>query len=89
MNSRFAGLKKTPPAPPPGEAPAPALPPPPAVRPRNPREGKKAVVGYFSPAVSRALHQLALDSEASIQALLGEAIDDLMRKHGRHPFGER
>jgi chromosome partitioning protein len=60
-----------------------------AGRPRNPREGKKAVVGYFSPAVSRALHQLALDSEASIQALLGEAIDDLMRKHGRHPFGER
>ena len=91
MNSRFAGLKKAPPAPPPGEAPAPALPPPPAAaaRPRNPREGKKAVVGYFSPAVSRALHQLALDSEASIQALLGEAIDDLMRKHGRHPFGER
>lgn len=93
MNSRFAGLKKTPPAPPPGEAPAPdaaAVPPPAAaVRPRNPREGKKAVVGYFSPAVSRALHQLALDSEASIQALLGEAIDDLMRKHGRHPFGER
>jgi hypothetical protein len=88
MNSRFAGLKKTPPAPP-GEAPAPAAAPPPAARPRNPREGKKAVVGYFSPAVSRALHQLALDSEASIQALLGEAIDDLMRKHGRHPFGER
>lgn len=94
MNSRFAGLKKTPPVPAPGgapAAPAAASPPPaaPAARPRNPREGKKAVVGYFSPAVSRALHQLALDSETSIQALLGEAIDDLMRKHGRHPFGER
>lgn len=56
---------------------------------RNPREGKKAVVGYFSPAVSRALHQLALDTDSNIQALLGEAIDDLMRKHGKHPFGER
>jgi hypothetical protein len=45
------------------------------------------VVGYFSPAVSRALHQLALDTDSSIQALLGEAIDDLMRKHSKHPFG--
>lgn len=56
---------------------------------RNPREGKKAVVGYFSPAVSKGLHQLALDQNTSLQALLGEAIDDLMRKHGRHPFGEK
>jgi hypothetical protein len=82
MSSRFAGLKKTPPAAEPAAAP-------PAAKPRNPREGKKAVVGYFSPAVSRALHQLALDTDANIQALLGEAIDDLMRKHGKHPFGER
>jgi hypothetical protein len=35
------------------------------------------------------MHQLALDTDVSIQALLGEAIDDLMRKHGKHPFGER
>jgi shikimate kinase len=47
------------------------------------------VVGYFSPSVSRALHQLALDTDSTIQALLGEAIDELMRKHGKHPFGER
>lgn len=56
---------------------------------RNPREGKKAVVGYFTPAVSKGLHLLALDQNTSLQALLGEAIDDLMRKHGKHPFGER
>lgn len=90
MSSRFAGLKKTTPA----AAAAPAAvaepaPPGQPPRPRNPRDGKKAVVGYFSPAVSRGLHQLALDTDASIQALLGEAIDDLMRKHGKHPFGER
>lgn len=90
MSSRFAGLKKSPPSPsasPVGtpEARFPESPP----KPRNPREGKKAVVGYFSPAVSRALHQLALDTDSNIQALLGEAIDDLMRKHGKHPFGER
>jgi hypothetical protein len=56
---------------------------------RNAREGKKAVVGYFSPEVSKGLHQLALDRDTSLQALIGEAIDDLMRKHGKHPFGER
>jgi hypothetical protein len=90
VSSRFAGLKKVPPGPAPShmEAQEPAVPEP-TPKPRNPREGKKAVVGYFSPAVSRALHQLALDTDASIQALLGEAIDDLMRKHGKHPFGER
>jgi hypothetical protein len=90
MTSRFAGLKKNPPdtaTSHPGLSPADAPSSPP--KPRNPREGKKAVVGYFSPALSRALHQLALDTDSSIQALLGEAIDDLMRKHGKHPFGER
>lgn len=90
MSSRFAGLKKPPPSVVTSEGggsetTGPSL----SVRPRNPREGKKAVVGYFSPAVSRALHQVALDTDSSIQALLGEAIDDLMRKHGKHPFGER
>ena len=90
MSSRFAGLKKNSPgaAAPLAEAQEAALAEP-TSKARNPREGKKAVVGYFSPSVSRALHQLALDTDASIQALLGEAIDDLMRKHGRHPFGER
>jgi Antitoxin-like ribbon-helix-helix len=90
MNSRFAGLKKTA-ANPSASAVETSGEPSPDTLPkrRNPREGKKAVVGYFSPAVSRALHQLALDTDSNIQALLGEAIDDLMRKHGKHPFGER
>jgi hypothetical protein len=56
---------------------------------RNPRAGKKAVVGYFSPAVNKGLRQLALDIDSTTQALLGEAIDLLMRKYDRHPFGER
>lgn len=90
MNSRFEGLKKTASSPSsnPVETSETALPES-SPKPRNPRDGKKAVVGYFSPAVSRALHQLALDTDSNIQALLGEAIDDLMRKHGKHPFGER
>lgn len=54
-----------------------------------PRAGKKAVSGYFSPDLSRGLHMLALEQGTSLQALMGEAFDDLMRKYGKHPFGER
>ena len=53
------------------------------------RTGKKAVSGYFSANLSRALHVLALEQGSSLQALLGEAFDDLFRKYGKHPFGER
>jgi len=89
MSGRFAGLKQkaAPAEVPTAVANEPEPPTPKAAR--NPREGKKAVVGYFSPSVSKGLHQLALDNDTSIQALIGEAIDDLMRKHGKHPFGER
>jgi hypothetical protein len=30
-----------------------------------------------------------IDENSSVQALLGEAIDLLMRERGKHPFGER
>lgn len=54
------------------------------------RIGKKPVMGYYSPELWRALHQMVLDGEApSVQALLGEGIDLLLRSKGRHPFGER
>jgi hypothetical protein len=53
------------------------------------RSGKKAVSGYFSGDLSRALHRMALDRDVSLQALMGEAFDDLFRKYGLHPFGER
>lgn len=53
------------------------------------RIGKKAVSGYFTPELSRAVHLLALEQNTSLQALLGEALDDLLRKYGKHPFGER
>lgn len=55
----------------------------------NHRTGKKAISGYFSPDASRGLHMLALEQDTSLQALMGEAFDDLMRKYGKHPFGER
>jgi hypothetical protein len=53
------------------------------------REGKKAVVGYFSEELSLTLRRLALDEGSSMQAVLGEAIDLLMRDRNKHPFGER
>ena len=60
----------------------------PASYPRH-RQGKKALIAYFSPSVSKALRQMALDEDTTMQALLGEAIDLLMRDRGKHPFGER
>lgn len=59
------------------------------------REGKVPVGGYFSPELSRALHQIALDESVAgrprvkIQALIGEAIDLLLRDRRKSPFGER
>lgn len=88
--SRFAAIKseKSKPAPPPGVDVAEGEPP--AGQAKMPaRAGKKAVSGYFSPDVSRGLHLLALEQGSSLQALMGEAFDDLMRKYGKHPFGER
>ena len=42
------------------------------------RVGKKAVGGYFSPQLSQALNILALEQNTTLQALLGEGIDDLV-----------
>ena len=68
------------------ESPAPSS----AAPARSPnRQGKKAVSAYFSPDVSRGLNMLAAEKGTTLQALLGEAIDLLMRQHGKHPFGER
>lgn len=49
------------------------------------RQGKKAVTGHFDPAVSRLLRAIALEEDTSVQALLGEAINDLLAKRGRPP----
>lgn len=46
------------------------------------RIGKASVTGYFAPTVRRQLRKLAADSDTTIQALLGEALNDLFAKHG-------
>lgn len=53
------------------------------------RIGKKAIVGYFSEELSREFYVLAIKEGKTMQSLLGEAIDDLLRARGKNPFGER
>ncbi len=53
------------------------------------RENKRAVVGYFSPELQRALNVMAVERDTTLQAILGEAIDLWLREQGKHPFGER
>jgi hypothetical protein len=50
------------------------------------RQGKKTIAGHFDPAVSKQLHQIALDEDSSVQALLTEALNDLFIKRGRPPI---
>lgn len=53
------------------------------------REGKRALVGYYSPELSRTLNVMAAELDTTLQAILGEAIDLWLRERGKHPFGER
>ncbi len=50
------------------------------------RLGKRVIAGHFDPAVSKQLKRLALDRDSTVQELLGEAINDLFRKHGQPPI---
>jgi hypothetical protein len=47
------------------------------------RRGKKTIAGFFDPAASRQLKQLALDEGLNVQDLLREAINDLFEKRGK------
>jgi len=47
------------------------------------REGKKALIAYFSPQVSKTLGRMAIDEDTTMQALIGEAIDLLMDSRGK------
>ena len=51
------------------------------------RVGRKAISGYFSPALSLALHTCARRNGVSLQALMAEAFDDVLRKYGESPIG--
>jgi hypothetical protein len=48
------------------------------------REGKKAIAGFFDPAVSRQLKQIGLErGDISVQDMLKEALNDFFTKHGK------
>lgn len=52
------------------------------------RLGRKAISAYFSPEMSLAMHVCARKHGLSLQALMGEAFDDVLRKYGESPIGE-
>ena len=52
------------------------------------RVGRKAISGYFSPEMSLALHMCARRNGNSLQALMAEAFDDVLRKYGESPVGD-
>ena len=53
------------------------------------RIGKKTVIFYDDPKAVKAIKQLGLDDDRTIQDLMHEAVDDLLVKYGRHAFGKR
>ena len=53
------------------------------------RTGKTMIAGYFSPELARAIKILAVERDVTVQALIGEGLDAVLRQAGRHPMGER
>jgi len=45
--------------------------------------GTKQIAGHFPAEVSWQLRELALERRTTVQALLGEALNDLFQKHGK------
>ena len=51
------------------------------------RAGRKAIAAYFSPEMSLAMHVCARKHGLSLQELMAEAFDDVLRKYGQSPVG--
>ncbi len=54
---------------------------PPRARTRS--AGTKQIAGHFPVEVAWQLRELAVEHRTTVQALLGEALDDLFQKHGK------
>ena len=52
------------------------------------RQGRKQIAGFFPPEMSFAMHILARRQDRSLQALMAEAFNDVLRKHGESPVGD-
>jgi len=57
-------------------------------RPPLSRVGRKAIAAYFSPEMSLAMHMCARKNGISLQELMAEAFNDVLRKYGQSPVGE-
>ena len=58
-----------------------------AASPRPSRHrGPGTIAGHFSPAVHRQLRLLGVMQDRTVQSLLGEALNELFRKHGKLPI---
>lgn len=91
LSARLATAAGAPPKPsftPEAEA-APPAPPPAARAVARARQDKTMIAGYFTPDLARAVKMLAVERGVTVQALIGEGLDDVLRKHGKHPLGER
>ena len=53
---------------------------------RNRGPGTVTIAGHFSPAVHRQLRLLGVMQDRTVQSLLGEALNELFRKHGKRPI---
>lgn len=51
------------------------------------RQGRKQIAGFFTPDMSLAMHLLARRQDRTLQALMTEAFDDVLRKYGESPIG--
>jgi len=60
-----------------------------ATAPAKARQGKTMIAGYFSTDLAKAVKMLAVERGVTVQALIGEGLDSVLRQHQRHPFGER
>lgn len=88
----FANLRDRAAVPPPAPAvtlPAPAAPAA-AADAKGPasRQGRKQIAGFFTPDMSLAMHMLARRQDRSLQALMAEAFNDVLRKYGESPIGD-
>jgi len=49
------------------------------------RRGKRIIAGYFPLETAKAVRLLAVEQDKTVEALLGEAINLVLRQYGKHP----
>lgn len=69
------------------KAPSPVRAPPPARKAASVRTATKLIGGHFAPEISTQLRIIAAEEGTTVQALLGEALDDLFTKKGKGRVG--